>query len=245
MAAASSWKKVAGIRALGRLPCMKQRAMFAWAALLAAQGGCGGGGGAISPGVADKDAAVATVRQVSFLDGALSKGDPVEILDNVGGLIGGSSLIVIGRPSSAALGALSAPAPGTPPPADAGSASCDGGGCVFAHYRYSGPDGEGEVADGTIAIAAVDPVTRQETLDLTIEDLQSSVGPIHLTASWTLTADSLDGSLHHVFTTPSLDDDLVAFDAIVLDGGSPTGGSLYARWVTAEFGGFDTTVAFP
>src|SRR5689334_13054393 len=119
MAAASSWKKVAGIRALGRLPCMKQRAMFAWAALLAAHGGCGGGGGAISPGVADKDAAVATVRQVSFLDGALSKGDPVEILDNVGGLIGGSSLIVIGRPSSAALGALSAPAPGTPQPADA------------------------------------------------------------------------------------------------------------------------------
>jgi hypothetical protein len=234
--------RVAGIRGLGRLPCMKQRPMFAWGALLAALGGCGGGGGGVSPGVADKDAAVATVRGVGFLDGALSKGDPVEILDNVEWLIGSSSLIVIGRPSPAAL---SAPAPGAPQPADAGSASCDAGGCVFAHYRYSGPDAEGELADGTIAMTSVDAVTRQETLDLTIEDLDSSVGPTHLTASWTLTAGSLDGSLHHVFTTPSLDDDLVTFDAIVLDGGSPTGGSLYAKWVTAEFGGFDTTVGFP
>ncbi len=116
---------------------------------------------------------------------------------------------------------------------------------MFAQYRYNGPAGESELADGTIVITAVDSGKRQETLDLTLQDLDSSVGPTHLTASWTLTAGSLDGSLHRVFTTPSLDDDLVTFDAIILDAGSPTGGSLHATWVTAEFGGFDATVAFP
>jgi hypothetical protein len=215
--------------------------------------GCGGGSqdnegngspigvdGGVSPAPADKAKAIGTVKHVKTLDLLLATGDPDDILNQIAQLLGTASLIVLASPPAPAAPLASPSNEG--PLAAPGSGSCDASGCVFTRYPYTLPSGAGYVADGTIVIGSVDASTRTLTLDLTLEGY---IGPTHVTAGWTLTASVLDGPLQWVREGPSLDESLVRFDGVILSGGEPTGGSLYAKWVTTQFGGYDTTVLFP
>ena len=221
--------------------------------VLFASWGCGGGsqdsGGngspvgadaGVSPAPADKGKAIGTVKHAKTLDLLVAAGDPDDILNQIAQLIGTASLIVeaSGPAPAAAFASPSTDGPLAAP----GSGACDASGCVFTQYPFALPDGAPYIADGTIIVGNVDANTRTLTLDLTLEGY---IGPTHVTAGWTLTPSVLDGPLQWVREGPSLDDSLVRFDGVSFSGDEPTGGSLYAKWVTTQFGGYDTTVLFP
>ena len=82
--------------------------------------------------------------------------------------------------------------------------------------------------------------------DLTLEGLDSvGRGPAHLTADWILTDTRLDGSLHEVVEIPDHDENWIRFDGVTFSDVEPTGGSVYAKWVSDDYGACEATVPFP
>lgn len=233
---------------------MKHRIAVMFAAPLVVLIGCDGGlggdesdGGAREAGVregwTDKQGAIAIVARTKAVETALATWDPTTILNQLGWLSGNTGGIVFGSATPAAS-ALTSPGPNNAS-ADRGSASCGAGGCFFVRYLHLDVGARSEIWNGAISITTNTPDARSVTLDVTYDGLESLVGPTHLTAAWTLTASRLDGSIRDVSELPSHDENVVEFHGVTLSDGEPTGGSLYAKWVSAVYGAFEATVLFP
>jgi hypothetical protein len=233
-------------------PTMVWLSLGTWVVVCACDGRSGSADRPPLPGIADEEQASASIRQVQSVDGVLASGDPDRIVNQVEWLFASASLIVI-VPPPVTLGP--APSPSRVAAAsqhsascDAGSngsASCDAGGCIFSQYRHLEADGELAIIDGRISVANLGSGSPTVVLDFMREGCQEDVGPNHYAGAWIRTTTRLEGSLHKTFELPGLDDELVRFESIALTDDQPTGGRLYAKWVTDEFGSYDATVSFP
>jgi hypothetical protein len=193
-------------------------------------------------GEIDKRDAIAIVNQARQFDATLALEDPDPVLDDIDWLIGNATLVV-NRKQAPSTSALEAASSGAPAVFDHGSASCDRSGCTFAHYLHIGAGAYSETAEGTVTRDDGGPDLRTITVDLVIQDDDSSPGrPFHVNATWTSGPSRLDGDLHVV--TERVQDDDIHFDAIMFSDDEPTGGSLHGK-STDHLGTFEATAYFP
>lgn len=221
-------------------------AFIGWLPAAAACGGHGTvGTSAAEPGRVDKEQATAAAIHARAIASLVVAGDHDKFLNELIWLRASAAEIVIGDAPAANVDAQ----PYTPPapPSGPGTASCDGTACVFTAYVHVDPGSYHSLVDGTVSILrdATNPSDGTVAIQLTTTGLEEVGGPASVAASWTFTPDSIDGSYRRTFTVPSLDDDLVRFDHVTFSADKPDGGTVYAKWITAEFGTVEGAASLP
>jgi hypothetical protein len=152
-------------------------------------------------------------------------------------------------------------------PNSTSSGSCAARQCTFLHHRYVDPGSFSSIVDGAISVswasASVDldaaaipdagpdaavsdaGTPNAVAVDLTEDGCHNSLGPMHITAEWSLADGKLTGWWRSSLPAVDYLEHFVRFEAVVFSDDQPVSGRLYAKVSDDLYGTYETEVSFP